>query len=171
MNRQLLREIGIILRPLKTKIANSIARAVVNVVDDQKKLQLLQAGLLADEDIDDAERFQEYGFKSVPKPGAEAVIVFPNGDRAHGIVVAVTDRRYRPVRWEPGEVGMFTDEAGHVVYLRRGKITTMLGTKIEIGDRDLLPPTGIVNGEAIDPFTGLTHFVLGNASAVGFVKK
>lgn len=134
MTRDLLRQLEALIRPLKVRIANSIARAVVQVVDDDKKMQLLQVGVLADEDVDDAERFEQYGFKSVPFPGAEAVIVFPNGDRAHGIIVAVGDRRHRPTGWEPGEVGMFTDQAGNTYRLRRDGIQTIEATAtIELG--------------------------------------
>jgi phage baseplate assembly protein V len=101
-----------LIRPLQVRVANSIARAVVNLVDNDKKLQLLQLGVLEGEDIDDAERFQQFGFYSVPFPGAEAVVLFPNGDRAHALVVAVDDRRYRPTGGDPGEVAIYNHVAG-----------------------------------------------------------
>jgi phage gp45-like len=107
MTREMLDQFSRILRPLQTRIANSIARAVVQLVDDGKKLQLLQLGVLQGEDIDDAERFQSYGFSSVPLAGAEAVVIFPGGDRAHPLVVAVDDRRYRPTGGQPGEVTVY----------------------------------------------------------------
>jgi hypothetical protein len=44
---------------------------------------------------DKAERFQDYGFTSNPKRGAEAIVLFPGGQRAHAIIIAVDDRRYR----------------------------------------------------------------------------
>lgn len=42
---------------------------------------------------------------------------------------------------------------------------------VNLGASDLLPTTGVVNGEAIDTFTGLTQYTLGNASAVVKAKK
>jgi len=121
------------LRPLKMKIANTVARAVVTLVDNAKKLQEIQAGVLDGEEIDEAEHFHAYGFCSVPLPGAEAVIVFPNGDRAHALITAIADRRYRPTDWLAGEVGLHTDEPGHTVRLRRDKITTLEAETIELG--------------------------------------
>ena len=133
MNHGFLRQIEQLIRPIKVRVANSIARAVVQVVDDSTKMQLLQLGVLAGEEVEDVENFGTYGFNSVPKVGAEAVVVFPNGDRAHGLVVAVGDRRFRPKDWQPGEVGMHTDEAGHVVRLMRGKKTVFGADDLRLG--------------------------------------
>jgi phage baseplate assembly protein V len=103
-------------------------------------MQLLQLGVLAEEDVDDAEHFEQYGFKSVPFPGAEAIVVFPNGDRAHGIVIAVGDRRYRPTGWEPGEVGMFTDEGDYMRFLRGNKIAAVTAAGLLIGSETAAHP-------------------------------
>lgn len=117
VGRDILGQLAQLLRPLQVRVANSIARAVVQLVDDSTKLQLVQLGVLAGEDVDDAERFQEYGFASVPLPGAEAVVVFPNGDRGHPLVVAVDDRRYRPTGGAAGEVVVYNN-AGAAVRLK-----------------------------------------------------
>lgn len=103
----MLRQLRMLVRPLKTKIANSIASAVIENVDDSTKLQILQLTVLDGEPVDDAQRYQEFGFSSVPLPGAEAVVVFPNGDRGNALVVAVDDRKYRPVGWDEGEAGTY----------------------------------------------------------------
>ena len=124
MDRGLLREIGHLLRPIANRVANAVARGVVQLVDDAKKLQMLQLGVLEGEDVPDCEHHQPYGFSSVPLVGAEAVAVFPNGDRSHPLVVAVSDRRYRPRGREAGEVCLYTDE-GDVVRLGRGHIVSL----------------------------------------------
>ena len=116
-SRDLLDQIRHLIRPVANRIANSIARAVVQTIDNSKQRQLLQLGVLEGEDIDEAESFQPYGFFSVPLAGAEAVVVFPNGDRGHPLVVAVDDRRYRPTDSEPGEAGLYNSVAGTVVRL------------------------------------------------------
>lgn len=42
---------------------------------------------------------------------------------------------------------------------------TLIADTVEIGASNLDPiRTGVLNGEAIDPFTGAQHFALGNAS-------
>ncbi len=114
-NERLLRRVG-------NRIANLAARAVVQLVDDTKKLQLLQIGVLAGEDLDDAEHFQQYGFSSNPLVGAEAVVVFPGGDRAHPLVVAVDDRRYRPTGSQPGEVVVYNHTGAQVRFTAAGDI-------------------------------------------------
>lgn len=122
LTREVLDQLARLMQPLKTRVANAIARAVVESVNDARKLQLLQISVSDRADIDDAERFQEYGFTSVPLPGAEAVVVFPNGDRAHPLVVGVDDRRYRPKDWEPGEAGVYNFTGAFVKLTKDGDI-------------------------------------------------
>jgi len=69
--RDMLDQMRHLLRPIATRVVNSIARGVVQLVDDSVKMQLLQLGVLSGETIDGAERFQPYGLSSVPLPGAE----------------------------------------------------------------------------------------------------
>jgi len=104
-----------------------VARATVRRVDDGPKMQELQVGLLADELADGVERFQNYGFTAHPLPGAEGIAVFVGADRAHGVVIAVDDRRFRLTSLEPGEVAIYTDEGDtiHLMRDRRIKVTTL----------------------------------------------
>ncbi|HET7500658.1 MAG TPA: phage baseplate assembly protein, partial [Kofleriaceae bacterium] len=108
MSKDFLRDLNHhVMRPIANRIANSIARCVVQLVSDEKTLQALQIGVLSGETIDHAEHYQPYGFTSVPLPGSsdgvpEGVVVFPNGDRSHPLVVVVSDRRHRPTGGQPG---------------------------------------------------------------------
>ncbi len=111
-----------LLAPLRNRIANMVARAVVQLVDDTGKLQVVQLGVLADETRDGCERFQEYGFTSVPLPGAEAVVLFAGGRRDHGLVVAVDDRRHRMVGLQPGEVALYNNAGANAVLRADGAI-------------------------------------------------
>lgn len=160
-------QIAQLIRPLQVRVANSIARAVVQLVDDGTKLQLVQLGVLAGEDIDDAERFQGYGFSSVPLPGAEAVVLFPNGDRAHPLVVAVDDRRYRPIDGEVGDVVVY-NAAGATVRLKADGdivLTPASGRQVQLGGDGLGATDGLVHGTGIDSFTGATYASLGSTCA------
>ena len=127
IDRETLRQLEHLLRPLKTNIANLVARGVVKLVNDGEKLQDVQLGVLEGETVPDGEHFQPYGFSSVPLGGAEAVVLFPDGDRARPLVVATSDRRHRPTGGQPGEVCMYTDE-GDVVRLGRGHIISLATT-------------------------------------------
>lgn len=125
IDRETLRQVQSLLRPLAARVVNTVARAVVQLVDDGRKLQLLQIGVLDGEDIDGAEHHQPYGFASVPLAGAEAVVAFPNGDRGHPLVVTVSDRRHRPTGGQGGEVCMYTDE-GDLIRLGRGHVISLV---------------------------------------------
>lgn len=105
---------------LDRRLQMIIARAVITAVDDARLLQALQLELLDDERLDGAEHFQAYGLTSVPHPGAEAVAVFPNGTRSHGLVIAVGDRRYRLRGLEAGEVALHDDQGQKILLKRDG---------------------------------------------------
>lgn len=103
---------------LQRRVMLMVGRCLLIAIDDSKKAQSVQAALLADEVREDVERFQEYGFTSVPDKNCEAVVVFVGGNRAHGIVVATEDRRYRITDLETGEVALYTKDDGKRVYLK-----------------------------------------------------
>lgn len=133
-------------KPLRTQVANLAARAVVRLVNDAAKIQLMQLGVGSDETRDGCERIGDYGFTSVPMPGAEAVVIFPNGRRDHGLVVAVGDRRYRITGLVEGEVALYTDEGDSVILHRGRTITVTAGTKVQ-----LLAPSVEIGGGTMQP--------------------
>ena len=116
-SREDLKQIAHILRPIRNRVMNTVARAVIQTIDEDLKMQMLQLGILEGEDGDDCENFQGYGFKSVPLKGAECVVVYPGGDRGVPLVVATEDRRHRPTGWDPGDAGLYNDK-GAVVRLK-----------------------------------------------------
>lgn len=146
IDRDMMRQVGHMLRPLAVRMANSIARGVVQLVNDSTKMQLLQVGVLAEETVEGdqgAEHFQPYGFSSVPLAGAEHVTLFPNGDRSHPLVIAVADRRYRPTGGEPGEVTVYNHTGATVTITKDGDIvaTPASGRKVLLGSESAsLPP-------------------------------
>ena len=119
------------IAPLARRVDNMVARAVVRVMSDETKLQSMQAEILKGEVRDNIERFQEYGFTSVPQDGAEAVVVFAGGDRSHGLIIAVDDRRYRMKKMAKGEVAIYTDEGDHIHFKRDRKIKVLAGARID----------------------------------------
>ena len=46
---------------------------------------------------------------------------FIGGDRSHGVVIVVADRRFRLQGLKPGEVALYTDE-GDRIHFKRGRI-------------------------------------------------
>lgn len=134
LDRQLLDQLRHIARPLATRVANTIVRGVITLVDDSVKQQLLQFGGLSGETVDGAENFQPYGLSSVPLPGAENVTIYPNGDRSHPLTIAVSDRRYRPTGGTPGEVTLHNHVTARLVLKADGtvEIRSAGGTAIKL---------------------------------------
>ena len=98
-----------------------LVRGTVVLVDSARKLQALQMRLTAGEVKDSLEHFEPYGFTSNPLAGAEGIAAFLGGDRSHGVLLVVADRRYRIQQLKPGEVAIYTDE-GDKVHFKRGRI-------------------------------------------------
>lgn len=109
------------MRQLSSRIGNMIVRGVLRSVNAAGRMQVLQLGLLAGETKDRLEHMEPYGFTSHPKRGAEAVAVFLDGDRSHGVVLVVADRRYRLQGLAAGEMAIH-DDLGQKVHLTRDGI-------------------------------------------------
>lgn len=103
-------------------IQNIITRAVITAVDSAKKCQMLGLALIAGESKEGIEHLEPYGFTSTAQDGAEAVTLFPLGDRSHGVVVVVSDRRYRLKGLKRGEVAIYDDQGQSVTLTRAGII-------------------------------------------------
>lgn len=110
------------IEALKNRVLSMFARCVIDrpTVESDGTVSA-RADFLADEVREDVEVFQQYGFASVPLPGAEGLTVFIGGDRSHGVTVATEDGRYRLVEMKPGEVALYTDE-GDRLYFKRGRL-------------------------------------------------
>ena len=105
-----------------------IARCTVALVNAKRKLQTLQIRMLAGELKDDVEHMEPYGYTSCPQPGAEGVALFSGGDRSHGVVIVIADRRFRLQGLKPGEVALYTDEGDKIHFERGHKLTFKTGT-------------------------------------------
>lgn len=107
------------MESVRNLMRDGVSRAELNVVDDEGNMQRVQISLLEDEVIDGVERFQNYGFTSVPDEGAEATVVFVGADRSHPVVVVADDRRVRKKGLKPGEVAIYHKD-GDCIHLRNG---------------------------------------------------
>lgn len=122
------------LAPIKRKIFLLVGRSILAAINDEESTQKLQLKLLSDEIATDAEHFENYGFSAYPWEDAEALATFINGNRDHGIVVVVHDRRYRPDYLTQGEAVVFTDEdktEAFRVHLKRGRILNLKCTDLD----------------------------------------
>ena len=115
-------------------LATLITRCTVALANAAGKLQALQVRMLADEVKDNVEHLEPYGFTGCPHAGAEGVVVFPGGDRSHGVVVVVADRRFRLQGLKPGEVALYTDEGAKLHFERGNKLTIVAGAVDIVSD-------------------------------------
>ncbi len=146
------------LTPIRTRIQMVVSRGVLELLKDGGGLQVVKLDLLAGENRDNIERFQQYGFSSAPFPGAEAVVVFPGGNREHGLCIAIDDRKFRFKSLANGEVVLYTDE-GDKIHFKRDNVIDVDCNTLELGNGTL---EKILNGETFQSrFNAHTH--LGNA--------
>lgn len=108
-----------------------VDRALVRIVTDSLGRQNLQVQSLADENDDDVERFQNYGFSSVPPPGSEAIVVAVGGRRGGMVAIAVEDKGSRPRGGEEGDVILYHQE-GHVIVLKKNGLAEIRVKKINL---------------------------------------
>ena len=153
------------VEPVKRLVQLSISQCTLATVDDSKGIQTVQIGLLAEE-IQEVERFQNYGFTSHPILGAEGVAVFVGGNREHGVVVAMDDRAARKKGNGPGSVTMYDVFGTEIILDAQGNIQ-MNGVNIVVGGK-LTVELGagtqekILNGETFQQtFNTHTHTVFG----------
>jgi phage baseplate assembly protein V len=136
------------------RIFLAIARGTLTKVNDATKMQTADVRLLHDEAIAGAERFQDYGFTSVPKPAdasgtAEVVAIFVSGNRSHPIIVRIDDRRYRIKNLQPGESSQYDDQ-GQQVYVSRSGIQILGGPSnlpvtVTVGNSTLMISNGTIS--------------------------
>lgn len=120
------------LAPLARRLGNMLSRGSIAVANAATKMQSLQVRLLAGEVKDDVEHFEPFGFTSCPLPGAEAIGLFFDGDRSHGVVVVVADRRYRLTTLQGGEAALH-DAFGNKIHLHLdGTMEVVATTKVQI---------------------------------------
>ncbi|NDV11681.1 phage baseplate assembly protein V [Crenobacter caeni] len=109
------------MRELAQRLFGLIGRGRVTRANPAAQLQQLQLVLTADELKDEMEHAEPFGFTACPKQGAEALALFLGGDRSNGVVISVSDRRYRVRGLKPGESAAY-NAAGHTIVLYEDRI-------------------------------------------------
>ncbi len=129
-------DLGKILAPIARRLGNMLARGSVAAADGAGKMRTLQIRMMSDETKDNVEHFEPYGFTSEVKPGSEPIAAFFDGDRSHGVVLVVADRRYRLTGLQSGEVALYDDQ-GQKVHLTRDGILIHTAKKIRCEATDI----------------------------------
>lgn len=109
-----------VMQSLQRQLLGLIGRAVVKSINAASKCQMIDVELLAGQKKAGIEHLEPYGFTSRAKAGAEAVVLFPDGDRSHAVAITVSDRRYRMKGFKTGEVAIYDDQGQSVTLTRAG---------------------------------------------------
>lgn len=120
------------LNPIKARLMNVFARAVINSLKEDSGLQKAQIRILSSEVLDNVYRVSEYGFKSVPLSGAEAAVIFMGGDRGQGFIIATHDARYGVENLQDGEVAIYSHTGDRIVLKNGNIIEIAASSSIEI---------------------------------------
>ena len=109
------------MREFAQRLFGLLGRGRVTRATSVPPQQQIQVVLTADELKDEMEHAEPFGFTACPKSGAEAIALFLGGDRSNGVVISVSDRRYRVRGLKPGESASY-NAAGHTIVLYEDRI-------------------------------------------------
>ena len=123
--------------PLARRVRLMVARAVVTAIGDAGKIQSAQVKLLDGEVRDLVEILHQYGFSSMAHGEPEGLYFSVGGDRDHGVMICVADRKFRFRSLKPGEVVMY-DDLDQKVHLTRDGITAYTPKTLRIDARDIV---------------------------------
>ncbi len=71
------------IETIQRQLLGLIGRAVVKSISAATKCQTVDVSLIAGEPKAGVEHLEPYGFTARANSGAEAVVLFPDGDRSH----------------------------------------------------------------------------------------
>lgn len=125
-----------LLQPLRTRLANIVNRAIVNLINDSKAFQLAQVSIYAGEVHENVEHPQEYGLASnCPPSGAVAVTLCPQGSRDQILAITVANPAVRKKDMAVGEVALYNAVAETHLHLKEdGTIEADTSTLKSTGD-------------------------------------
>jgi phage baseplate assembly protein V len=103
-----------------------LTRGTLKKAKDDKLMQEVDVDLHFGEKKTKVERFQQYGFTSVPLPEkdekdphiAEVLVAFLGGNRSHAVAFMIDDRRHRLKNMKPGEVALYDDQGQRTMITR-----------------------------------------------------
>ncbi|HGC1876790.1 TPA: phage baseplate assembly protein V [Escherichia coli] len=123
------------LNAIARRLRLMVDRAIVRMVSDSLERQNLQIQTLADATDDDVERFQNYGFTSVPPEGSEAIVLAVGGRRDGLVAIAVEDKRCRPKGLSPGDVRLYHQDGKSHITLKKGGIIEITGEQLNVSGK------------------------------------
>ena len=109
-------------RSIFSRINTLISRAILHKTDSEPGVQTLQLRILADEDMQDVEHVEPYGYTSRPPAGAEGIVLNVAGQRGACVGINFGNRGVRVTGLKTGEVCVYSDEGDKITLMRERKI-------------------------------------------------
>jgi phage baseplate assembly protein V len=97
------------LRKLRHRVDATVARVVIEKVNDALKTQRVTVSILAGETAPDVEHFQPYGLSFTPPVGSEAIGLAVAGARSHTLVICAQHPGERPTESPARTGGLYTN--------------------------------------------------------------
>lgn len=119
------------IAPLKRKVQLMVGRCILTAVDNSKDFQELQVEALADEVLDNVERFQNFGHVSYPPKQSQCIILSINGNREHSVAIAVDSKDHRLTGLSEGESALY-DQNGNYVWLTSSGLNKIKLKKLKV---------------------------------------
>lgn len=104
------------------RIKMFVAKALVESVDDTDQIQLVKINVLDGEVQDSIERIQNYGMTSNPPRDSEAIAIYLQGNRDHGVVIACDNSASRLNTLKSGEVCVYSEHGQTILMKSNGDI-------------------------------------------------
>lgn len=99
------------LRKLRHRVDATVARVVIERVNDALKTQRVTISILAGETAPDVEHFQPYGLSFTPPVGSEAIGLAVAGARSHTLAICAQHPGERPTDSPARTGGLYTQGA------------------------------------------------------------
>lgn len=119
------------IAPLKRRVQMMVGRCILTAVDNSKDFQELQVEALADEVLDNVERFQNFGHVSYPPNKSQCIILSVGGNREHSVCIAVDSKDHRLAGLSVGESALY-DQQGNYVWLKSSGLNEIKLKKLKV---------------------------------------
>jgi phage baseplate assembly protein V len=110
------------IRRLRAKVVNMIAKAVIDTVNDGTKHQTTQVKATSETDLRKANHAQPFGLSFTPPSGAEGILLCPGGDSDQAILICPMVPSERPTGHGPGTGGLYQGGAFRVYLNETGGV-------------------------------------------------
>ena len=123
-----------IRREVSRSLANmrGAVRAVLQGIATAQRIQRVDAEALADEQLQDVELMQHFGFTSAPPPGAQLIVLPLGGRTSAAVVIASEHGSYRLQLGAQGEAAIY-NQWGDQVHLKADRsIEVIAAAKVRL---------------------------------------